>query len=355
MQSSPARARLESLFQGAARGVVRTLFSAPPPIVARLAGPLEKNDRGDELDPATQVLLRAIYRRLPPPSSVGLERLRSQYESQSPSLDFGPLPIHSVFDRTVEGADGPIGARVFEPRAGRDRAALVYFHGGGWVIGSPASHDGICRYLARETGAVVVSIDYRLAPEHPFPAAPRDAITAFRWVAANAHKLGLDPARLAVGGDSAGGNLAAVVAQATRADEHPPAFQLLVYPATDFAELAPSHQTLGRGYLLDRALMDLFTDHYIQRRSDKETALASPLRAADLGGLAPTYLVTAGFDPLRDEGEAYANLLERAGNRVTLRTERSMIHGFFTTGGALSSARQAIDRAANALSSGLGL
>jgi acetyl esterase len=196
---------------------------------------------------------------------------------------------------------------------------------------------------------VVVAVDYRLAPEHKFPAAIDDALTAFRWVAEHAAEIGVDPARIAVAGDSAGGNLSAVVAQQTAAEEHAPCFQVLLYPVTDLSEDSASYEAFADGYLLTRAGMHWFRDHYLSVDAERADPRASPLRAHDLHGVAPAFIATAGFDVLRDEGRAYARKLADAGVPVSYRCYDSTIHGFFSLGGVLPAGRRLLDDTVGAL------
>ena len=232
--------------------------------------------------------------------------------------------------------------RPLSPPAGA-LPVLVYFHGGGWVIGDLDTHDTLCRELANAAGCAVVAVDYRMGPEHRFPAAVDDALAATRWVHQQAAMLGLDAARLAVGGDSAGGNLAAVVALAARdAGDLPIAYQLLIYPATDMRRGAPSHTTNGQGYLLTKDTIDYFHDHYITDVAHDLDWRASPLRHADLSKLPPALVLTAGYDPLRDEGLAYAVRLTEAGNRASHVCFERQIHGFITMGRVLDEANTAV-------------
>jgi acetyl esterase/lipase len=230
----------------------------------------------------------------------------------------------------LRGVDaGGVPARLYvPPEAPTPSPLLVYFHGGGHVVGDLESHDPVCRFLAREAGVRVLSVDYRLAPEHPFPAAVDDALAAFRGVVAQAAGLGADPARIAVGGDSAGGNLAAVTAQLAAADDVPPVFQLLIYPVCDYTREWPSYARFADGFFLTRAEMRWYRGHYLPDDADASDPRASPLAREDLSGLAPAYLTTAGFDPLRDEGEEYARRLRAAGVPVTLRRQAGTVHGF---------------------------
>jgi acetyl esterase len=219
----------------------------------------------------------------------------------------------------------------------------VFFHGGGWVMGDLDTHDIVCRKLADEGQLVVISVDYRRAPEHKFPAAVDDAIAATAWVAEHAGELGLDTARLIVGGDSAGGNLAAVVAIAARDGDGPPlSGQVLIYPATDFAMTHPSHREPETSIILTHSVMRWFRDHYLNDIRDIENWRASPARAKTLAGLPPAYVLTAGADPLRDEGEDYAKRLTDAGVAVTYQTFPGQFHGFFTMGKLLDQANVAV-------------
>ena len=257
-----------------------------------------------------------------------------------------PPAVGEVSDRTIPGPAGEIPVRVYVPQGTAPFPVLVYYHGGGWVIGSLDTHDATCRALANQAGCVVVSVDYRLAPEHKFPAAAEDAYAAAAWAAAHAAALRGDSSRVAIGGDSAGGNLAAAVALMARDRGGPPlVFQLLVYPATDARRDTPSYVQNADGYFLTADMMQWFWNHYLARPSDGDDAYASPLRAADVSGLPPALVITAEFDPLRDEGEAYANRLREAG--VSARTSRydGMIHGFFGMGSMLDQAGVAMAEA----------
>lgn len=241
-------------------------------------------------------------------------------------------PLARVEERRIPGPGGPLPVRLYVPdgQPGDGPAPLlVYYHGGGFVIGDLDTCDGVCRLLAEASGASVLSVDYRLAPEHPFPAATEDAWAAFAWVAANAAELGVDPARIAVGGDSSGGNLAAVVAlMAREGGGAKPAAQLLIYPVTDTEATLPSRLTYARGYILTKADMDAFEAAYLPDGAARGDARVSVLHVGDLSSLPPAYVVTAGFDPLRDEGEAYALRMREAGTAVALRRHPGLIHSF---------------------------
>jgi acetyl esterase len=257
-----------------------------------------------------------------------------------------PPLLKSVEPLAITAPGGTIPARIYRPRKLRQSnglsPCLVFFHGGGWVIGDLDTHDVVCRKLADQGELIVISVDYRRAPEHKFPAAVDDAIAAVAWVAGHANELGIDTTRLVVGGDSAGGNLAAVVAIAAR-DGNGPSIsgQVLIYPATDFAMTHPSHRELDTSILLTHSVIRWFADHYLNDISDIENWRASPARAATLAGLPPAYVLTAGADPLRDEGEEYAKRLTDAGVAVTYQTFPGQFHGFFTMGKLLDQANVA--------------
>ena len=259
-------------------------------------------------------------------------------------------PVRETAARTVPGPGGDIPVRIYWPEAGGTRPLLVFFHGGGWVLGSTATHDGICRALTNATGCVVVSVDYRLAPEHPFPAAAEDAYAALCWAAEHAASLGADAGRLAVAGDSAGGNLAAVVSLMARDRGGPPLrMQILAYPVIDGRQEYTSHEQNAAGYLLTTDAMRWFWGHYVPLPGDRGDPYASPIAAGDLSGLPPALVFTAEYDPLRDEGEAYAHALEAAGVPTTLRRYAGHIHGFFTMITTGTASRRAVDEVAAAL------
>ena len=260
-------------------------------------------------------------------------------------LRAGEVPLRLYRPHTGGGAGGGAGAA-----SGAALPVLVYFHGGGWTIGDLDTHDVLCRQLAEASGGVVVSVDYRLGPEQRFPAAVEDCVAATRWVRAQAAALGVDASRLAVGGDSAGGNLAAVVCLALReAGEPLPGFQLLIYPATDMRAQAPSHTTNGQGYLLTRDSIAYYNGHYLGDLRRANDWRASPLLAASHQGLPPALVLTAGFDPLRDEGLQYANALSAAGVPAQYVCFERQIHGFITMGRLLEEANTAVELCAGAL------
>ena len=259
---------------------------------------------------------------------------------------FGGTPeeVAKIEDRRIPGPAGEIPVRIYTPAGPAPKGALVYFHGGGWVIGDIGTHDQVCRSLAKGGDCVVTSVDYRLAPEHKFPAAPEDCFAATKWVTANAAALGIDPKRIAVGGDSAGGNLAAVVSQMARDRGGPAiAFQLLYYPATDWSkETASQREFTQDGYILSRADMVWFYDHYMTSDKDRTNPYFSPACAQSFTGLPPALILTAAIDPLRDEGEEYAGALKRAGVPVKMERYGGVCHGFVMMAGKLDAGKRAI-------------
>ncbi|CAG2141295.1 alpha/beta hydrolase [Cupriavidus numazuensis] len=275
-------------------------------------------------------------------------------EQARQSFDFSPLAgapeaVAQIEEITIPGPAGDIRVRIYTPHGDGPFPALVYCHGGGWVVGDLDTVDVPCRLLATRASCVVVSVDYRLAPEHRFPAAAEDAYAAFQWLVSNARALHVDATRIAVGGDSAGGNLAAVVALMARDRAAPqPCFQVLLYPVTDGALDTPSYRENAEGYLLTRDSMVWFWNHYVGD-ADRTHPYASPLRAEHHRGLPPAFVVTAEFDPLRDEGEAYARRLAEAGTPVECKRYDGTIHGFCWMPGVLDKGRQALDDTAAAL------
>ena len=261
-----------------------------------------------------------------------------------------PEEVAKVENRTIPVLGGEIPVRIYTPVGEGPFPALVYYHGGGWVIGNLDTVDVPCRLLANRAGCVVISVDYRLAPEHKFPTAAEDSYAAAKWVADNAASIQVDPEQIAVGGDSAGGNLATVVALMAREQGGPTlAYQMLIYPVTNHSYQTESYQENGEGYFLTKNTMEWFWNHYLRDEQDGQNPYASPLLAEDLSGLPPALVITAGFDPLRDEGEAYAERLKAAGVPVEATRYDKMIHGFFWMPGVLGEGQKAINQAANAL------
>lgn len=301
----------------------------------------------ETIDPDAQRAVDIILAaRRPPLETLPVAEARIVFQAGRAVFVPDPEDVAEVRDISAPGPAGPIPLRLYRGiGAGKDTAqpALVYFHGGGWVVGNLDSHDTVCRSLANSAHCIVVSVDYRLAPEHKFPAAVEDAIAATVWISANAGELGIDARRIAVGGDSAGGNLSAVVALHARDAGGPRLVrQLLIYPATDMQTERASYIKHAEQPPLRRATMRWFVDHYLGRPADAANWRASPLLAKDLGGLPPAFVLTAGFDPLCDEGEAYADALQAAG--VAVRRERfaGQVHGFITMGRVVGQAQRAI-------------
>ena len=299
------------------------------------------------LDPDAAAVYKAFQEAGRPPYESGTPaKAREMYLAARPVANPEPPELESAEPLSIPAPHGAIPARIYTPKTLRKNnglaPCLVFYHGGGWVIGDLDSHDVVCRKLAHEGELIVISIDYRLAPEHKFPAAVDDAIAAVKWVASNANELGIDATRLMVGGDSAGGNLAAVVALATRDGDGPKlAGQVLIYPATDFAMKHPSHSEPETSILLTHSVIKWFCNHYLSGPADIDNWQASPARAKTLAGLPPAYLLTAGADPLRDEGDEYAERLKQAGVPVTYKHFPGQFHGFFTMGKLLQQANVA--------------
>ncbi len=304
------------------------------------------------IHPQAKALIDLIAQRgLPPMQSLTPVDARIFYRERRALTQPEAPPVGEVRELVAEGPHGPIPMRLYRPlqgegaSSGNDAAlpVLVYFHGGGWTIGDLDTHDVLCRQLANASQCAVVSVDYRMGPEHRFPAGSDDCLAATYSVRAHAAALGLDASRLAVGGDSAGGNLAAVVAIAARdAGDLPIAYQLLIYPATDQRWGHASHTANGKGYLLERETMQYYHDNYFGDTSNDLDWRASPLLRTDLVKLPPALVLTAGFDPLRDEGLDYADALVAAGNRATYVCFERQIHGFITMGKVIDEANTAV-------------
>jgi acetyl esterase len=310
------------------------------------------------IHPQVQAVLDALAKLgAPPPQSVTPAQARLNFKQSRSVFLPAPEQVAATADYSVAGPGGAIPVRLYRPKGAQANTALpvlLYFHGGGWVLGDIDTHDPLCRLLANRAGCAVLSVDYRLAPEHKFPAAVDDALAVTRFVAANGAAWGIDGARIAVGGDSAGGNLATVVALTLRDAGGPPLrLQVMLYPATDFAMDTASHREFASGYMLTRERMQYFADCYLRGAQDVADWRASPLKAPDLSRLPPALIVTASHDPLRDEGKAYAERLSAAGVRATYRCYEGMIHGFMTMSGAVDPATGAIEDVAAALKQAL--
>ena len=305
------------------------------------------------LDPQVKLVLDNLPPGLLDVRRGGVADLRALYADRP--MPFPAEPVARVEDRTLPGPAGGIPVRVYRPEAAGTPPALVYFHGGGWVMCNLDTHDGSVRKLANASGCLVVSVDYRLAPEHPFPAALEDCYAATRWVAAHARSLGARPGPLAVAGDSAGGNLAAAVALLARERGGPElALQLLVYPITDCDLDRPSYRENGEGFLLTRDATAWFWEQYVPDAAARRNPLAAPMAAEDLSGLPPACVITAEYDPLRDEAEAYAARLREAGVPVTCTRYPGMIHGFLAYADFVDGGRRAVAEAGAALREAFG-
>ncbi len=328
---------------------VRSLLALPKPVRALFGGPPIRSE-GQTLDSDMRLLLRLVELENLSMSGATPEQGRAVLDASAP-MSSGPAIPSQVRELMVAGS---IPARLYTPVGlAEGSPLLVFFHGGGWVIGSLNTHDNTCRFLAETAGARVLSVDYRLAPEHPFPAAVDDALAAFDHAVAHAAELGADPALVAVGGDSAGGNLAAVVShQRARSGGPVPAFALLFYPAVDPSTRRPTRERYSKGLFLTDADMTWFEGHYLPDPADRTDPRVAVLLAEDLSGFPPTYLATAGFDPLRDEGEEFAARLREFGVPVALRRQPDLIHGFITFLGFGNRPREATAEAAGALRAG---
>ncbi len=298
------------------------------------------------MHPQARALLDLMVERaIPPTHTLSPAAARAAYRDRRTVTQPDPPPGASIDDLQAPGPHGPIPLRLYRPLPAQPAPlpVLVYFHGGGWVIGDLDTHDTLCRQLANASGCAVLAVDYRMGPEHRFPCAVDDCLAATRWCREQASAMGLDRDRMAVGGDSAGGNLAAVVAIAARdAGDLPLQFQLLIYPATDMRRLAPSHSHNGQGYLLTSDSIAYFHDHYIDDVVHDTDWRASPLLCEKLDGLPEALVLTAGYDPLRDEGLMYGQRLSEAGNRAHHICFERQIHGFITMGRVIDEADAAV-------------
>ena len=308
------------------------------------------------LDPQLQAMRDQRERdNVPPLYEMSLADARAADLASIRATGGEPEPVHEITNLTISGPGGELPLRLYRPSARRPLPVLVYFFGGGWVLGSIDTADGVCRSLANSTGALVVVPGYRLAPEHPFPAAIDDCYAAVRWVAGHAGEIGADPARLAVGGDSAGGNLAAAVALRARDGGPALAGQLLVYPNTDQLADDESIRACDDPFLFNRRSVGWYRQHYLASPDDAANPLASPLRAGTLASLPPALVITAQYDPLRDQGEAYARRLADDGVPVELSRYQGMAHGFFTMAGSVEASRAALAQASSFVRSWLDL
>ncbi|QQK76944.1 alpha/beta hydrolase [Salicibibacter cibarius] len=280
--------------------------------------------------------------------TLPLEEARASFEKLSATAQ--PEFVENVEDRTIPGPDGDIPIRIYNPFTEGAHPALIFYHGGGWVVGSIETHDSLCRSLANLAQCIVISVDYRLAPEHKFPKAVEDAYAAAEWVAENGADIHVDTGHIAVGGDSAGGNLATVTAMIAKEKGGPSlSYQVLFYPSTGAGIPSESQRENGKGYFLTTDMMTWFAGKYFETFDELQNPYAVPLKAEDLSGLPPALVITAEFDPLRDEGKAYADELEKAGVDVVHSCYDGMIHGFVSMVAFISKGTEAIEQAAEAL------
>jgi acetyl esterase len=340
--------------------VLKAACGLPPRVQRRLFGPpprLDGQTLADDIHALVRIAALARGDSLAEGADVADARAQRRYEARVVA-ERPTIPMAQVQAVEVPGPAGTIDARLYVPftsPAATSPPLLVYYHGGGWVIGDLETHDSPCRFLASHSEAQVLAIDYRLAPEHPFPAAAEDAFAAYAWASENAGRFGIEPTRIAVGGDSAGANLAAVTCLLAREEGATmPAMQLLIYPVTDCTQELPSRDYFREGFILTRRDMDYFEDRYLPPGVNRGDPRVSILQAGDLSRLSPAYVATAGFDPLRDEGEAYARKLREASVPVALRRHPGLIHTFANLTAICPSARQAMLEAVGALRMGLG-
>ena len=306
------------------------------------------------LDPQVSYVLGLVANSpYPEFHTLSPEDARDIFEDTAPALNIRAEDVYRTEDRWIDGVEGDIPIRIYtphQPTAGEKIPILVFYHGGGFVIGSLDSYDSLCRALANRADCIVVSVEYRLAPEHKFPAAVDDALEAYQWVCDHGHELDGDVTRLAIAGDSAGGNVAAVTAHGIRDEgDTAPLLQVLIYPVLDGTPERPSHHEFAEGMLLTRGNILWFYAHYMNQPEDVLDPRFSPILAEDLTGLAPTLLIVAGHDPLRDEGIAYAERLKSAGIKVDLSNYEGMVHGFLSFADAVDQGKKAIEEVADAL------
>ncbi|MFC7062893.1 alpha/beta hydrolase [Halobacillus seohaensis] len=306
------------------------------------------------LDPQAKVLLVQMEAAGSPPlESLPPAEARQAFRALEGSSNEHLESVAKIESQRIPGPNGDIQIRVYTPEGEGPHPAFVFFHGGGWVIGDLDTHDNICRSLTNLANCVVVSVDYRLAPEHKFPIPIEDCYAASQWVFEHPSELNIDADKIAVGGDSAGGNLAAVVTHLAKERGTPKlSYQLLFYPSTDFTRETESMQDNAEGYFLTKDSMIYFRNHYLKNQEDARNLLASPLLVEDLSELPPAMVVTAEYDPLRDEGEAYANRLQGAGVPVILKRFEGMIHGFVSMADKLDKGKEALQFAADSLRNG---
>lgn len=312
------------------------------------------------LDPQAQALMQLMVEKgVPPVNTLTPVQARESYRSRRAFTQPDAPEVYQVADQVIESNGVNVPVRVYHPHTAQTQKslpALVYIHGGGWTIGDLDTHDVLCRSLCLQAGVVVVSVDYRMGPEHKFPAAYDDSVAAFNWTVANSSALGVDAKRIAIGGDSAGGNLSAAACIGLRDQKGlsvQPAFQLLIYPATIMWQDTPSYHANGQGYMLTKDSIAYYTDNYLRNRDDAKDWRASPQWASTHAGLPPAFVMTAGFDPLRDEGLMYADALSKAGVSCQYICFERQIHGFITMGRVMQEANTAVSLCAQVLKANL--
>lgn len=330
------------------RGLLKLFSLLPEGMIIKMAGGQRIEMGGRTLDPLMH-LLWVEGKKNPSMEQFDPPKARELSAEGFATLNGPPRPGVEIRPMEVGGAEGKLKARLYRPGDLRQPAPLmVYFHQGGNVIGDLDTGETFCSILAERARCLVLNVDYRLAPEHKFPAAPEDAVAAFRWAREHAGELGADPNALAVGGDSAGGGLSAVVTHALKkAGEPQPLLQLLIYPWTTACEKLPSHETYAEAFPLNAAMMDWFAKHYFNDDAERSDTRVSPLSEEDFTALAPAQIITAGFDPISDEGAAYAEKLKQAGTPVAYRCEEHLTHSFTAMTGAVPAARRACDQIAD--------
>ena len=312
------------------------------------------------LDPQAQALMQLMVEKaVPPVNTLTPVQARESYRSRRAFTQPDAPEVYQVADQVIESNGVNVPVRVYHPHTAQTQKslpALVYIHGGGWTIGDLDTHDVLCRSLCLQAGVVVISVDYRMGPEHKFPAAYDDSVAAFNWTVANASALGVDAKRIAIGGDSAGGNLSAAACIGLRDQKGlsvQPAFQLLIYPGTIMWQDTPSYHANGQGYMLTKDSIAYYTDNYLRNRDDAKDWRASPQWASTHAGLPPAFVMTAGFDPLRDEGLMYADALSKAGVSCQYICFERQIHGFITMGRVMQEANTAVSLCAQVLKANL--
>ncbi|WP_377188210.1 alpha/beta hydrolase [Ruegeria meonggei] len=317
------------------RTIARTACRLPTPVHRLLSGPDVEID-GQTLDPLVSMMVKHFADD--PNKIQSIEKIRASFDEQGDWFSHAPSPFVTMTPLVIDGPAGPINCEIHRPKGLPSPApVLMFFHAGGHVSGSLESHRGVCRQLALDVNCAVVAVDYRLAPEHKFPVGVNDCLAAFDSIVEKSAELGFDPDRISVGGDSAGGNVSAVVAQQRKNAEHPPKYQVLIVPWLDMSKQTRSYELFAEGFLLEKVEMKWYTNHYLRSDEDALDPMASPL-LGDVEGVCPAALVIAGFDPLRDEGVAYAEKLKAAGIEADVRVIEDLVHPFMNFPGRVPAA-----------------